>query len=303
MEPYSPPSTPPHGVVIFNSFPPLPEIHSRELYTRIFTHSSLTSGPRDDFEVIPDDPNPDNEEFSHIGDQVVSLAVTDLIQDLYPNLHVGPCSKLRDRLKHGGTLAEIAAMYGLPEYLDLPAAQARHLRTSQSVKVDVFKAYVGGLYREQGIQVVKKWLIPLFTPRVEHAYQSLRADYLLPPDATPRTTPRPGSQPPSPSPSSDPPQSPPLFRSGGFMGEGDRRQGGQRGQSQSTTTRRGSEQGFMVVCARSQANDGSGSRHRRQGASSRDGKIRDAGKASLGHHRSGLVSLNLYYIVRGGGDF
>jgi hypothetical protein len=33
--------------------------------------------------------------WAHIGDQVVSLAVTDLIQDLHPRLRVGPTSVRR----------------------------------------------------------------------------------------------------------------------------------------------------------------------------------------------------------------
>ena len=64
--------------------------------------------------------------LAHIGDQVVSLAVTDLIQGHYPRLRVGPTSvrrcivlcivfifspqanqKLRDRLKCGDALAEM----------------------------------------------------------------------------------------------------------------------------------------------------------------------------------------------------
>ena len=39
---------------------------------------------------------------------------------------------------------------------------------------------MGGVYRDQGQQAVSKWLIPLFKPRVEAAYQNLR---LLTPEA------------------------------------------------------------------------------------------------------------------------
>ncbi len=37
---------------------------------------------------------------------------------------------------------------------------------------------MGGLYREQGIDVVTKWLISVFQPLVEDIYQRLRDDYL-----------------------------------------------------------------------------------------------------------------------------
>ncbi|KAI9431498.1 ribonuclease III domain-containing protein [Lactarius indigo] len=125
--------------------------------------------------------------LAHIGDQVVSLAVTDLIQGHYPRLRVGPTSKLRDRIKCGDALAAIAVQYGLHESLRI---QAPNLKASQSVQVDVFKAYVGGLFREQGMDVVKQWLDPLFGPLLDVAYQDERRDHLVAGPASPETTSR-----------------------------------------------------------------------------------------------------------------
>ncbi|KAI9447222.1 ribonuclease III domain-containing protein [Lactarius psammicola] len=156
---------------------------------QIFTHSSLTARRRGEFEAPQDNPSRDNEELAHIGDQVVSLVVTDLIQSHYPRLRVGPTSKLRDRIKCGAALAEISVKYGLHESL---RTQAPSLKASQSVQVDVFKAYVGGIFREKGMDVVKHWLDPLFRPLLDVAYQEERRDHLVsvPGPAAPATTPR-----------------------------------------------------------------------------------------------------------------
>ena len=62
----------------------------------------------------------------------------------------------------------------------------------------LFQAYVGGLFREQGVDTVKRWLDPLFGPLVDDAYQAERRGYLLPEPATPVT------------PSLTPPPSPPA---------------------------------------------------------------------------------------------
>ena len=43
--------------------PPLPAIRSVQLLAQIFTHSSLTTKPRDEFEESPSDPSRDNEEY------------------------------------------------------------------------------------------------------------------------------------------------------------------------------------------------------------------------------------------------
>ena len=37
---------------------------------------------------------------------------------------------------------------------------------------------MGGVYRDQGLDVVSKWLKSLLRPKVEVAYQSMREDYL-----------------------------------------------------------------------------------------------------------------------------
>jgi ribonuclease-3 len=157
--------------------PPLPPIRSEQIREQIFTHSSVTARRRGEFEVPPSNPIRDNEEWAHIGDQVISLAATDLIQDLHPLLRVGPTSKLRDRIKRSDTLAEIAVAYGLHEML---WTQDPRLKALPQVQVDVFKAYVGGLFREEGMDIVKKWLDPLFRPLVDDAYQAERRDHLDP---------------------------------------------------------------------------------------------------------------------------
>ncbi|KAH8994253.1 ribonuclease III domain-containing protein [Lactarius akahatsu] len=158
--------------VVTNTLPLLPEIQSTQIWERIFTHSSLIR---------------EAQGLAHIGDQVVSLAVTDLIQGHYPRLRVGPTSKLRDRIKCGDSLAEITVQYGLHESL---RTQTPSLKASQSVQVDVFKAYVGGIFREQGMDVVKQWLDPLFGPRLDVAYRDERRDHLVVGPAAPATTPR-----------------------------------------------------------------------------------------------------------------
>ncbi|KAI9447224.1 ribonuclease III domain-containing protein [Lactarius psammicola] len=164
-----------------NSLPPLPLIRDRRLLTQIFTHRSLARRPKRSFEDSPDDPSPDNEQLVHIGDPVFSLVVTDLIRDLFPNLSVGPSSKVRDRLKHTATLARVAVLYRLHERLLVQIAQANEVKASPNAQAEVFKAYVGGLYREQGMGPVNEWLRSLFHLYVQDAYENIRREHLLPP--------------------------------------------------------------------------------------------------------------------------
>ena len=47
---------------------------------------------------------------------------------------------------------------------------------------------MGGLFSEQGLDAVKRWLDPLFRPLIDVAYQALRRDHLVPEPAAPATT-------------------------------------------------------------------------------------------------------------------
>ncbi|KAI9431499.1 hypothetical protein H4582DRAFT_1240781 [Lactarius indigo] len=113
------PSSSPTHLTVTKILPLLPRIWSTQRLKQIFTHSSMSARPRSgfEFEAPHADPMYDNEGLAHIGDGVLSLAVTDLIQSRYPRLHVGPTSKMRDRIKCGGTLARITVQYGLHERL------------------------------------------------------------------------------------------------------------------------------------------------------------------------------------------
>ena len=50
--------------------------------------------------------------------------------------------------------------------------------TTKEIFLKSAQAYVGGLYRDQSLDVIRKWITPLVLPHVEAAYQNLRDDYL-----------------------------------------------------------------------------------------------------------------------------
>ncbi|KAI0268136.1 hypothetical protein BC834DRAFT_968356 [Gloeopeniophorella convolvens] len=178
--------------------PLLPPIRSDSIRMRVFTHRSFAARPTHVFEDSPDDPAPDNEQFEHSGDQVLGLIVTDLVQKLYPT-----CASARppkSARSSSGTAPSpsctrasaqpqapadpprrpSAVQYKLPEHLRLHIAQSVTLKASVHVQADVFEAYVGGLYKDQGLGAVKTWLDKLFTPYVREAYRVVRGQHGLP---------------------------------------------------------------------------------------------------------------------------
>jgi len=172
------------------NFPPLPVIHSREIELQVFTHRSFFARPTHIFEDHPDDPSPDNEKFEHSGDAVLGLSVTSLLMQMYPGLRVGPSTKIRALIVGNATLAEISLKYKLPDRLRLHPAQAITLRASTHIQADVLESFIGGLFHEQGLDAVKRWLDPLFRPYAIAAYQLVRRQHGLPPLPTPGSSPR-----------------------------------------------------------------------------------------------------------------
>ncbi|KAJ7118544.1 ribonuclease III domain-containing protein [Mycena crocata] len=180
-------------------FPALPQIQNEEIRQRVFTHRSYYGRPTHVFEDSLDDPSPDNEKFEHLGDSVLGLVVTTLMQEMYPGLRVGPSTKVRAIIVGNANLAEISVKYKLHEKLRLHPAQAIALRASTHVQADVFESFIGGLYTDQGIACVETWLQTLFRPYAKAAYDIVRVQHGQPPIEsdpaasllTPATTPTP----------------------------------------------------------------------------------------------------------------
>lgn len=88
-------------------FPKLPDIQTPSIRTQIFTHRSFFGRPTHIFEDNPNDLSPDNEKYEHLGDAVLGLCVTTLLNEMYPGLRVGPSSKIRALMVGNATLAEM----------------------------------------------------------------------------------------------------------------------------------------------------------------------------------------------------
>lgn len=178
--------------------PPLPHVNSEEYRLQIYTHRSYYARPTHMFEDTPEDPSPDNEMLEYLGDAVLSLVVTGLMREVYPYVRVGPSTKIRALVVGNPTLASISVKYRLPENLRMHPAQAITLRASTNIQADLFEAFVGGVYLDRGLEVVKAWLYPLFRPYLAEAYKHVRIQHGLSPEPTspaPSGAPLPGTPP------------------------------------------------------------------------------------------------------------
>jgi len=78
------------------------------------------------------------------------------------------------------TLADISKAYGLPKRLRVLPSQALAIQASENIQADVLEAYIGGLYLDQGMQIVQTWLRALFRPYVQEAYKKVKEQHRIP---------------------------------------------------------------------------------------------------------------------------
>ncbi|WVF65728.1 hypothetical protein IAT40_000460 [Kwoniella sp. CBS 6097] len=128
--------------------PPLPPIEDKMIETRVFTHSSYIAKKRTTGTLLFDaeEEGRDNEKYEHLGDSLLGVTVTLLLQDMYPTLSVGTATTLRSLLVANKTLRQISHLYHLPSRLLAPAEQRAVLINGDKVPANLFEAYIGGVY-------------------------------------------------------------------------------------------------------------------------------------------------------------
>lgn len=102
-----------------------------------------------------------NERYEYLGDAVLSLAVSHLLMELFPDQPEGELSKLRAAVVNEQQLAELARQAQLGEFLYLGKGEEQTGgRDKTSLLADCYEAVLGGIYSDRGFghafNVVKK---------------------------------------------------------------------------------------------------------------------------------------------------
>ncbi|KAJ7075718.1 ribonuclease III domain-containing protein [Mycena belliarum] len=145
--------------------PTLPNIRREDILSRVFAHPSYP-------ELHEEHPD-QMQKLAFLGDSVLGLVVTKLIIEILPDVRIGPSTIIRHGLVCNSTLAKISAKYKLHDRIRVLPTQS-NIRLVPNVQADVFEAYIGGLYEDQGLASAATWLEDLFRPHITDAYNSLR---------------------------------------------------------------------------------------------------------------------------------
>lgn len=104
-----------------------------------------------------------NERLEFLGDAVLACVSSDFLYQTYPDLHEGEMSLVRAMLIKGDTLAQFANEIGLGNMLRMGKGE-RKAKSSQRILAAAFEALLGAIYLDQGLEAVRKYLLPHLTP-------------------------------------------------------------------------------------------------------------------------------------------
>lgn len=155
---------------------PITPIKDERLRTQVFTHRSATEAPAR--LAVDREPARDNERLALLGSAVIELLVTAVIECNMPLSRVGEISDTRMLLVTRERMATWADAYGLPQRLIVNPAQRALIPNNENAKAQVFQAYVGALYKDQGIDAVEEWFSPVLDDAVNEIEEIRTAERL-----------------------------------------------------------------------------------------------------------------------------
>ena len=127
-----------------------------ELYEMAFTHRSYTN-------EHPECPCYDRLEF--LGDSILDMVVGRLVFDHFPKDNSGVLSKARAALVDGKTLMRLSeSVYGFASLVRYSQGERNNTAHHGHINEDVFEAFLGAVYLDQGFIFVEKIIIDICTP-------------------------------------------------------------------------------------------------------------------------------------------
>ncbi|NSL51215.1 ribonuclease III [Calidifontibacillus erzurumensis] len=131
-----------------------------ELLIQAFTHSSYVNEHRIK-------PSEDNERLEFLGDAVLELTVSHYLFNHYPLMSEGDLTKLRAAVVCEPSLVNFANQLSFGDYVLLgKGEELTGGRTRPALLADVFEAFIGALYLDQGLEKVFEFLQQVVFPKI-----------------------------------------------------------------------------------------------------------------------------------------
>ncbi|MFA8437535.1 ribonuclease III [Pueribacillus sp. YX66] len=145
---------------------------NERLMIQAFTHSSYVNEHRNK------KPNVDNERLEFLGDAVLELAVSQFLYRHYPKMSEGELTKLRAAIVCEPSLFQFAKDLSFHDFILLgKGEELTGGRQRPSLLADVFEAFIGALYLDQGFDEVLRFLQLHVFPKIDKGAFSHTMDF------------------------------------------------------------------------------------------------------------------------------
>lgn len=132
------------------------QFHSSELLRQALTHRSYANEQDEALE--------NNERLEFLGDAILDFLTADMLYRRFPEMPEGEMTRLRAALVRTEALAQIATIFGLGEVMLMGKGEARTGgRERETNLCSGFEAVIGAIYLDQGLEVVRDFIIPRLT--------------------------------------------------------------------------------------------------------------------------------------------
>lgn len=138
-------------------------------YEEAFTHSS--------YNADANTKHHDYERLEFLGDSVINLVVTELSFLKHPDMGQGLLTKLKSNLVATNSLASLARKYHFDEYIRVGNSFMSDVSSSNHLLEDVFEAFIGAVYLDQGFAFTHLLLTSIFEDLVADFKVSELTDY------------------------------------------------------------------------------------------------------------------------------
>jgi ribonuclease III len=139
--------------------------YDKLLFQQAFTHTSYAH------ERKHNGAHANNERLEFLGDAVLELAVSEYLFHRYPEMSEGELTRTRARVVCEPSLAFFANELKFGYYVRLgKGEEMTGGRIRPALLADLFEAFIGALYLDQGLDIVKRFLDAVVFPKVSEEW-------------------------------------------------------------------------------------------------------------------------------------
>jgi ribonuclease-3 len=143
--------------------------HDMTLYERAFVHSSYSY----EHDMIPN-----YERLEFLGDAVLELIISDYLYKTQEDIGEGQMTRMRATYVCEGALYEYALSLKFNDYVKLGHGEEQNGgKFRKAILADIFEAFIGATYLDQGLNKVKEIINMIVIPMIESENEYFFKDY------------------------------------------------------------------------------------------------------------------------------